>query len=87
MNNFDIFWAAFPKRKNKPDARKAWGQLKLEKDEETVNKIIQAIKSFKAHKDWQRDGGQFIPYPASFIRGERWEDEMDVDLGEEAPRW
>ena len=25
--------------------------------------------------DWLKDGGQFIPYPASWLRAARWEDE------------
>ncbi len=82
LHNFEIFWEAYPKKRNKPDARKAWNQLSLEKNDGVVDKIIRAIAEFRGHKDWQREGGQFIPYPASFLRGERWEDVMDVDIEE-----
>lgn len=87
MSNFDIFWEAYPKKRNKPDSRKAWVQLGLEKKSDVVDKIIKAIKEFKTHRDWQRDGGQFIPYPASFLRGERWEDVMDIDIEGDEQRW
>ncbi len=29
---------------------------------------------------WQRDGGAYIPFPASWLNGRRWEDE-DPDAG------
>jgi hypothetical protein len=27
-----------------------------------------------------KSGGAFIPYPATWLRGERWEDELEVKL-------
>ncbi|MDD4774105.1 MAG: hypothetical protein PHZ09_10995 [Eubacteriales bacterium] len=37
--------------------------------------IIDAVKRQSDTGDWQRDGGRFIPLPASYLNGRRWEDE------------
>lgn len=79
MRKFDEFWAAYPKKKGKDSAKKAWKKLKP--DEELAEKILRAIEQQKTSKDWQKDGGQFIPYPATWLNGRRWEDEVDSQEG------
>ncbi|MDD4773356.1 MAG: replication protein [Eubacteriales bacterium] len=66
---FNAFWTAYPRRQ----AKKAFIKLKPDKDLLTV--IIDAVKRQSETEDWQRDGGRFIPLPASYISGRRWEDE------------
>ena len=29
-----------------------------------------------ASDEWKRDGGRFIPHPATWLNGKRWEDEV-----------
>lgn len=70
-HGFQAFWERYPRRDAKKDATKAWGQVV--KDAETEQKIHAAL-------DWQipmfeQRERQFIPLPASWLRGERWEDE------------
>lgn len=72
-NGFDLFWTAYPKKRAKEDARRAWN--KLEPDEDLQKTIIQAVNAQKFSRDWTNDGGQFIPYPATWLNGRRWEDE------------
>lgn len=67
------FWAAYPKRVSKKDARKAWAELNP--SPETVEKIVEALTWQSQQPMWVKDGGQFVPYPASWIRGERFDDE------------
>lgn len=38
-----------------------------------------ALERDKRSRDWQRDDGAYIPYPASWLNGRRWEDEPDKD--------
>ena len=78
MNDFDIFWKAYPKKKSKGDARKAWAQT--EKIRPELQELLKVIANYCKSEDWQKDGGKWIPYPATFLRDERWEDEMEVDL-------
>ncbi len=76
MEDFDKFWSAYPKKVAKADARKAWQQTaSVRPDLETILKAIQAACKTE---QWMRGGGQFIPYPSTWIRGERWEDIHEV---------
>ena len=78
MNDFDLFWKAYPKKVAKGDARKAWGQTeRIRPDLETMlNAITEQMKS----DQWRKNEGQFIPYPATWLRQERWDDELMVTL-------
>lgn len=70
---FDQFWAAYPKKRSKGAARKAWDKLHVDSTMQAT--ILQAIERAKQSEDWQKDGGQYIPYPATWLNDEGWEDE------------
>ena len=70
---FDRFWAAYPKKRSKGAARKAWDKLHVDSTMQAT--ILQAIQRAKQSEDWQKDGGQYIPYPATWLNAEGWEDE------------
>ena len=38
--------------------------------------MIAAIEAQKASEQWTREGGRYIPNPATWLNGGRWEDEM-----------
>jgi hypothetical protein len=78
--SFLLFWENYPKKKAKADAEKAF--LKLSPDQETMNRILSAIEQQKESADWKKDGGQFIPYPATWIRARRWEDQDEQQGGD-----
>ncbi len=67
------FWTAYPRHHAKQEAIKAWNQL--EPDIEMVIVIMTALDKQKVSEQWKKDGGQFIPLPATWLRGRRWEDE------------
>lgn len=69
---FLTFWKAYPKKKAKKAAEKAF--FKLNPSEGLLEKMLEALESQKKSREWQEDGGQYIPYPATWINGERWED-------------
>lgn len=84
-DDFDTFWKAYPKKADKQKALKAWQKLKP--DKEMLNAMLAAIERHKqSDKQWHRDDGQYIPYPASWLNGRRWEDEDGVDLTAESPK-
>jgi hypothetical protein len=78
MDDFDKFWAAYPKKVAKADARKAWAQTKDIRPE--LTNLLTAIAANCKTESWMKSGGAFIPYPATWLRGERWEDELEVSL-------
>ena len=71
-NNFDAFWSAYPVKKGKLGARKAWDKLKLSDD--VVKLIAENMKARMDAGEW--DDKQYIPHPATFLNGRRWEDEV-----------
>jgi len=86
IKGFDQFWAVYPKKRSKGDAFKAWTQL--DPDEQLTAKILQAVERATKTDDWLKNGGEFIPYPATWLRAEGWEDEYAVPESEDAlSRW
>lgn len=70
---FTRFWEAYPKKKDKTKARKAFEKALKQTDLDTM---LQALEAQKRSPDWQRDGGQYIPLPTTWLNGCRWEDEV-----------
>lgn len=75
---FEEFWRTYPKKANKGDARKAWASLNP--DEVLRRRILLAVAAHRARADWCKEDGKYIPYPASWLRGERWEDTLDAEI-------
>jgi uncharacterized protein YdaU (DUF1376 family) len=73
--DFDIFWEAYPKKKKKEDARKAWNTTRP-----NIEVVLKALQWQKQSPEWFKQAGQFIPYPASWIRSHAWEDEPSVSV-------
>ncbi len=72
--DFDKFWAKYPKKKSKGYAEKAWKRLKP--DRLLVDVILSELTLAVGSGDWQREGGQYIPHPATWLNGKGWEDEI-----------
>jgi hypothetical protein len=70
---FERFWTAYPRKAGKGAAEKAWNSLKP--DEALLQSMLTAITAQKSSSQWQRDNGQYIPYPATWLNQRRWEDE------------
>ncbi len=73
---FDKFWEAYPRKTAKQQALKVWQSLKP--DNGLLEVILAALDKQKRSEQWTRDNGRFIPYPATWISGRRWEDVMEV---------
>jgi translation initiation factor IF-1 len=92
LNGFDAFWEVYPKKRAKGQAVKAWKALKPAA--ELQARILEAVQVQARFPEWRKEGGQFVPYPASWLRARRWEDEdgpqgnapADVDWFEECQR-
>ncbi|EHQ92166.1 DUF4373 domain-containing protein [Desulfosporosinus youngiae] len=82
-NSFARFWDAYPKKKSKGQAEKAFTKLKV--DEQFMGVILAAIKRAKKSADWQKENGRFIPYPSTWLNAKGWEDEQPKDPGDKPP--
>ena len=82
---FDCFWRAYPKKKSKPDAIKAWNKLKI--DNLLYKLIMNKLEDAKKSHDWTKENGQFIPYPAKWLNKKMWEDEYDTAIEQVPAGW
>lgn len=73
-NSFAEFWQDYPRKVAKPQALKAWKALKLNASE--IGTLMAGLQRAKQSDQWQRDAGKFIPHPATWLNGRRWEDEI-----------
>jgi hypothetical protein len=73
-DGFTAFWAAFPNRKARQDAEKAWAKLKPSVELQAT--ILKAIAAQGQGEDWRKEGGRFVPHAATWLNGKRWEDEV-----------
>lgn len=74
---FEAFWTAYPKKKSKGQALSAWKKLKPDSSLQVV--ILKAIEAQKRSPDWQKDKGQYIPYPTTWLNAMAWEDEVPTE--------
>lgn len=65
------FWNAYPKRVSKKEARKAWVQVGP--TESDVDEMLETL-AWQVPL-WARDNFLYTPFPASWLRAERWTDE------------
>jgi len=72
-DGFDEFWEVYPRKVGKSVAKKAWDKIKP--TAEFQAKILDAIACQKKSLQWQRDNGQYIPHPTTWLNQERWDDE------------
>lgn len=69
--DFEIFWNAYPTKVGKQPARKAFDKVKV-----PVETLVAAIERQKCSSQWSKDGGQYIPNPATWLNQGRWTDEL-----------
>ena len=82
---FDEFYTVYPKKLGKQNALKVWEKLKL--DDSLFQEIMTALAKQKKSEQWKKDNGKYIPYPATWLNGRRWEDEIETNKvgGDEIP--
>lgn len=73
--SFAQFYQKYPKKRNKQTALRSW--MKLKPDADLLEKIMSSLEKHKLQPDWQKDNGQFVPYPSTWLNQRRWEDELE----------
>lgn len=72
------FWPAYPKKKAKDDALKAF--LKRKPDRALMDLILTAIAWQRLTEDWTKENGKYVPYPATWLNDGRWTDEKPTAM-------
>ena len=80
---FDRFWASYPNKTGKQAALKTWSKLKP--SAELTESILAAVEYQKTWDRWTKDGGRYIPNPATWLNQGRWEDEPPDSAAHTAP--
>ena len=68
---FSEFWSIYPRREAKPKAILAWKKVKPSE----VDLILKHVCDKAVTEDWKKEGGKYVPLPASYLNARRWEDE------------
>lgn len=71
---FERFWGEYPRKIGKGEAFSAWQKRRFSL--ETQERIMGAVSAAKLSFDWKKEGGKFIPHPATWLNGARWDDEL-----------
>ncbi len=72
---FELFWEKYPRKESKRDAIKAWQSME---DAPPIEEHLGIIARWSATEKWTKDGGKYIPLPATWIRGQRWTDQLQA---------
>lgn len=73
-SEFERFWSAYPRKEGKQKARSAFEKVTV-----PLSTLLDAIEQQKKSAQWCKDNGQFIPHPATWLNGKRWEDQLPMD--------
>ncbi|MCP4493337.1 MAG: hypothetical protein GY820_39435 [Gammaproteobacteria bacterium] len=69
------FWTVYPRREGKGRAWKYWTREGLDRK---LPDILSGVALYRCTEGWQKDGGRFIPHPATWLNDRRWEDEPET---------
>lgn len=70
---FEIFYKAYPNKKNVKTARTRWEKMKV--TPELYREIMEGLERAKNSQEWGKDGGAYIPHPSTWLNGEGWKNE------------
>ncbi len=74
---FVRFWSAYPRKRAKDDAKRRW--MSLKPSEALLKVMLEAIEKQNKSAEWKKEGGKFIPYPATWLNRGQWNDEVEAN--------
>lgn len=81
---FERFYMAYPKHHGRADAEKAWRQLAP--SVELAETIIGSLDGWEVKwPEWLKENRKYVPHPATWLRGHRWEDEPSGEVRPKRP--
>ncbi len=81
-SDFAEFWLAYPKKRGKQAALKAWKQTSSTRP--PLPDLLSHLDVLAGSKEWRDDAGKYIPHPSSWLNAGGWDDEVAVAV-KEAP--
>jgi hypothetical protein len=69
---FETFWAAYPKHESKSKAFESWEATSLIRP--PLAEMLKIVATFARQPAWTKDNGQFVPMASTWLNQRRWED-------------
>ena len=77
---FNEFWKLYPKKVDKKGAFRSFKRIKgLKKEFPTM---LEVLKQSIISSEWQKNNYQYVPYPTTWIRQERWKATTDMTFNQ-----
>ena len=80
-DRFRQFWTAYPKKVKRKDTQRVWQAKRLNALADRL--LVDVQERLKSDRRWKEG---FIPDPTTYLRGERWNDEIDRSVPHETNR-
>jgi hypothetical protein len=75
---FDAFWSAYPKKVGRGAARASWAKIRPSATQAAA--MIASLERQRLSSQWLRDGGRYIPNPATWLNQQRWDDDPEPEV-------
>lgn len=72
---FERLWTVYPRKVGKGAALVEW--RRIDPDDALTDVMVAAVEVQKQSSQWRKDGGQFVPYPRTWLHQKRWLDQPD----------
>lgn len=72
--DFMAWYAHYPRKVARKAAEKAWNKCSLHEKRRAIRDTRDKQRGAR-DPDWTRDGGKFIPHPATYLNQGRYDDE------------
>lgn len=75
-SGFDLFWQAYPLHIRKDRAKLAYRAAV----DVPVQVLVEALEKQKQSVQWTKNEGEYIPYPANWLKNRGWEDDLPAAI-------
>lgn len=76
MIEFGHFWDSYPKKVDKQGSIRSFVKA-IKKT--TLGTMLSALETQKVSSQWQKNAGQFIPNPTTWLNQERWNQTIEIE--------
>lgn len=67
VNEFEVFWEAYPKKLGKKEARAEWAKVGCQG---RLGEVLAAVADWRRTEQWKLE--QYIPYPQNWLKAGLW---------------
>ena len=71
---FNVWFDAYPKQTDRHEAARQW--LAIRSNRPNLDTLLDLLEAQKSSSQWTRDEGRFVPNPAAYLSGRKWEDKL-----------